>query len=484
MTCCELCRTMALAHYQSKIIGRGRSAVAAAAYRHRAAMEDASLGKTWSYRSNGELAHAELALPDASPEWIKALIAGKTPTEASALLWNVVTRAERRFDAQYAREVIAALPRELTRDENIALVRQHIAEQLTSRGHVADWVYHDKPGNPHVHIMMTLRPLAQTGFGLKRSPLRNEHGEFIRTPNGAIRYQPFGLTTTDYAATRLSWGELTNKHLAMAGHEASISMLSYAERGIALTPGVHRGPDRSAVRSRGLASPARAEIDNIDATKTREIEARAAVVLELITDQKSTFDERDIARWLHYYIDDPESYSRCYAAALAAPDLVILRPEIRDPDTATVVAPLIYSTRSVIELERKMAEAAAQLQSSRTFAIEPDIIARAILATQTADLARPIELTDEQRQAVAHVTGPEAISAVVGLAGAGKSTLVDAANRAWIAGGHRVHGAALSGKAAEGLQHSSGMVVSGVGDRRRSRIRRHRDWLLRRSGQE
>ena len=75
-----------------------------------------------------------------------------------------------------------------------------------------------------------------------------------------------------------------------------------------------------------------------------------------------------------------------------------------------------------------------------------------------AVFARHERLSDEQKTAIEHVAGPERIAAVIGRAGAGKTTMMKAAREAWEAAGYRVVGAALAGKAAEGLEKEAGIL--------------------------
>ena len=143
-------------HFRAQLIGVARSAVAAAAYRHRTSMFDQALDRIWSYKPDPALVFSALAMPAGAPQWLTSLVSGRSIAEASANVWNAASAAEKRYDGQVAREFVIALPIELTRAQNIALMQNYVSE-FTERGFVVDWVVHDKPGNPHVHLMHTMR---------------------------------------------------------------------------------------------------------------------------------------------------------------------------------------------------------------------------------------------------------------------------------------------------------------------------------------
>ncbi|WP_425648613.1 AAA family ATPase [Agrobacterium radiobacter] len=194
----------------------------------------------------------------------------------------------------------------------------------------------------------------------------------------------------------------------------------------------------------------RCRIDDDAARRNAElIRRRPEQVLALITSGQSVFTRHDIARTLGRYITGTDAFHAALAAVMASPQLVLLQQEQKHE-------PARYSTREMIELERLMAKSAIRMAERSAHAVRTATVTKAI-AKQNEDLTGR-GLGDEQVRAVLHVTGPEQIAAVTGFAGAGKSTMLAAARRAWEADGYRVHGAALAGKAAEGLTSSSGIA--------------------------
>ena len=208
---------MAIYHCSVKIIGRssGRSSVAAAAYRAGQKMTNERDGITHDYIHKSGVAHSEIILPDHAPDAYKD----------RATLWNAVERIERRLDSQTAREVEVALPVEFSMDENIHVVRNYITNNFTSRGMCADFSIHDNDGNPHAHIMLTMRDVSTSGFERKNRDWNNKN----------LLEQ-----------WRENWANECNRALAEKGEKSRIDHRSLETQGLERMPTIHVG--RSSVR--------------------------------------------------------------------------------------------------------------------------------------------------------------------------------------------------------------------------------------------
>ncbi|WP_108461686.1 Ti-type conjugative transfer relaxase TraA [Devosia naphthalenivorans] len=447
---------MAITHFTPQLIGRGngRSAVLSAAYRHCAKMDYEAEARTVDYSAKRNLAHEEFLLPADAPAWAREMIADRSVAGAAEAFWNRVEAFEKRADAQFAKEFIIALPVELTGEQNIALMRQFVFEQVLARGQVADWVYHDEPGNPHVHLMTTLRPLTDAGFGAKKVAVIGADGRPVRTQSGKIQYRLWAGEKAEFLQQRNAWLDLQNQHLALAGLDIRVDGGSYAERGIDIVPTIHIGVGATAIGRKAEQSGRRAELERLQEQEARrQINARRiaqkpGIVLDMVSREKSVFDERDLAKVLHRYIDDVGSFQRLLTQLLQSPECLRLEPEAIDFATGQR-APARLTTRAMIRLEAEMVSRAAHLSRSSQFSVREKLLVEVF--------ARHERLSDEQRTAIAHVSDGGRIAAVVGRAGAGKTTMMKAAREVWQQAGYRVVGGALAGKAAEGLEKEAGI---------------------------
>jgi Ti-type conjugative transfer relaxase TraA len=447
---------MAVCHFALQAIsrGKGRSAIAAAAYRSGTALTNEATGKRHDYSrrvGSGEIDPAEtgILLPDGvSADW--ALDRGQ--------LWNAAERAERRKDSRVATEILLALPAELDRAQRRALTTQY-AQLLADRYGVAvDYAIHapgkaGDPRNHHAHLLMTTRRISAQGLG-ERSAL--EHNEDKRKALGLLR------RATEIRNLREEWAQLANRALERAGQEARLDPRSYRDRDIDIVPQPKKGPAGNGLQRRFIVPDMLSISPQTQAVNAELIRTDPGQLLRLLGDSQSVFTRQEIAQTLDRYVSDHEQFQICLAAVMACPDLMALpaRQPVLLPDGAPVDLPAKYTLNSTADLEWKLLADALALASTRTLGPQTNRgLTAQTLAIAVATLAERdgIELSPSQRSALDHVTGPESLSAIVGVAGAGKSTLLKAARLGWEREGFRVFGAATAGKAAQGLGQSSGI---------------------------
>lgn len=164
-------------HYSISVVSRGsgQSVMAAASY---------CLGQKLYSDHDGEWKY-----PHSSPQRVRyteVMLPPNAPAEYAdrQTLWNAVDEAEKRADAQTARRFVITLPKELTYEQNLALIRAYCQAQFVSKGMICDLYYHDEhDGNPHVHLLLTMRAMDEQGRWLpktKTTYVLDENGERIR----------------------------------------------------------------------------------------------------------------------------------------------------------------------------------------------------------------------------------------------------------------------------------------------------------------
>ncbi len=418
---------MAIFHLSVKVISRaaGRSAVAAAAYRSADRLHDERLDRAHDFTNKSGVVHSEVLLPENAPEeW-----------RDRERLWNDVEAFEKRKDAQLSREVEFAIPREMNQQQGIELARDFVQREFVDQGMVADLNVHwdigaDGLAKPHAHVMLTMREIVvgddgEAGFGAKvRDWNRSELVEHWRE----------------------RWADHVNQRLAELDIDARIDHRSLAAQGIDLEPQDKIGPAASRMDDRGLETERLAEHREIAQRNGERIIANPRLALDAITHGQATFTNRDLAMFAHRHSDGREQYDAVVGAVRSSPDLVALGRDGRGEDR--------FTSRDMIEAEKRLHRAVEAMAVREQHRVA-DVDRNRALARASE---RGLHLVGEQRAAFDHVTDRGDLGIVVGYAGTGKSAMLGAAREAWESAGLNVRGAALSGIAAEGLEHGSGIA--------------------------
>ncbi len=413
---------MAIYHFSAKVISRanGSSAVASAAFRSAERLHDDRLDRDHDFTNKSGVVHSEVLLPDGAPERL-----GDRST-----LWNEVEATELRKDAQLAREIEFAIPRELNQQQGIELARDFVQAEFIERGMIADLNVHWDIGadglvKPHAHVMLTMREVGEGGFGAK-----------VRDWNKTGQLEQW----------RERWASHVNERLAELDIDARIDHRSFADQGIDLTPQNKIGPAASRMERDGLELERIADHAAIARRNGERIIENPNVALDAITRQQATFTKRDLAMFVHRHSDGKEQFDHALSAVQSSPDLIALGKDGHGNDR--------FTSRDMIEVEARLGRVTELMAARDQHRVSDRDRERAL---DNAN-ARGLHLSGEQRDAFHHATDGKDLGVVIGYAGTGKSVMLGLAREAWEAAGFQVRGAALSGIAAENLEAGSAIA--------------------------
>ena len=287
-----------------------RSVVAAASYRSGERLYDAAQGK-WFEFDKPDVIHTEIVSPvnrEVAP-WVFD----------RQTLWNRVEAAEKRVDAQLAREIEITLPRELTKDQQVELVRGFVRDHFVSLGMVADIAIHrpvaaDGLAQPHAHILLTLRrlePGSDTGFSPTKERSWNEREEIARAAADARkRYNDTGLEADREAMEaaeakrnvniwRREWADYANRALEDAGSASRIDHRTLEKQGIF----------RVAEISLGIARHIEKAYDYLKERVTQWVAIRKRADLYAEVEQYRQRDPVKLAEFVLHLADMAESFA-------------------------------------------------------------------------------------------------------------------------------------------------------------------------------
>ena len=311
--------TIAIYHCSIKIVsrGKGKSAVAAAAYRSGEKITNEWDGMIHDYTRKRGIVHSEILLPSNAPP----------DFQDRGTLWNSVEQIEKACNSQLARELEVALPIELSREEQVRLVRAYCSSQFVSRGMCADFNIHDTGnGNPHAHILLTMRPMDAQGKWLPKSKkeyVLDESGERIQLPSGNFKTRKVDLVDWNNRENaevwRRAWADLANEFLERNDCPERIDHRSYERQGIEQIPTVHVGVSATQMEKKGIVTE-RGELNrNIKAANRilreirrlvrglkdwiAELKERKATLLEALAEARAQASEPTIPQLLARYME-------------------------------------------------------------------------------------------------------------------------------------------------------------------------------------
>ncbi len=398
---------MAIAFIRHGIHSRakGHSAVAAAAYRAGERLYDERTGETHDFTKRKDVVFKEILLPEGA-----GLKYGDRHT-----LWNQTEAAENRRDAQVAKEMVIALPKELSRTDNIELAKRFVYELLVQHGVPADICIHDKDdGNPHAHVLYTTRRLERDGFSKYKARDLNPgfaKGRVVKIDVANEKYRDF-------------------------------MNAFFVEKGLDLRADLnHIVPEKHQGRVRNGAHYLKETNDEIRTYRKEIALSDVKNFINLVSLKNSTFTKRDIEKLLFKTVlNNPnQDFAALVERVMSHSDVIELG---LGEDGKTY-----FTTRQHYVAENRLFSSVERLEANTKHQINENV---------STEL-RSFGLREEQQHAINHVLQSGAIAAVVGKPGAGKSYMLKALKAVYQTRNFELIGTAVSDKVTKALQADSGL---------------------------
>lgn len=242
-------------HFSIDIIsrGKGKSAVASAAYISGEKIKNEWDGITHDYTRKERVLHKDILLPQNIPKEFKD----------RSYLWNSVELNEKASNSQLARQFIIALPKELHLEENKKLIEEFINTNLTKEGMIVDYAIHDESRkgnqNVHAHLLCIMRPINEKGewqAKSKKEYILDEKGERVLNKNGKPKTRKVEMMTWNDKGNAEKWREsfsnLCNHYLEKNNIEKRVDHRSFERQESDYLPTIHLGYKASALEKKGI----------------------------------------------------------------------------------------------------------------------------------------------------------------------------------------------------------------------------------------
>lgn len=453
---------MALYHFSAKVFSRSsRNTVRALAYRAGCKLYDERTGESFNY-ANKPVQHVELVLPKDAPEWVREIqhLMKEDRQKGVQAFSDMVERAEKRIDAQVYREFEFALHRKLTEEQNIALARKFVEDQIASHGMAAQMNFHfdvnSETGEekPHCHVTAPFRYLEENGLSSKKERAWNSK-EYL-------------------CELRVKWEEYSNFHLKLYGHDIQIDHRSNIERGIEMEPQPKLGRGVREYENKLQKLEGNMEVNrvhketlspitdkaqifhNVQLRNLYRIMRRPETVFDIVTRHHATFMWGDVQKILGRYVDDTTLFQRLDVRLQNSKELVLLKENggFHQDGLEHGESRAIYTTHAMLKAEKKLVGTAELLAGQSTHSVSSTSLESGLESLKMGLAQEGHILSAGQEQAIRHLVDDGQLKCIVGYAGAGKTTALEACRDIWEDAGYRVYGLAPTGRAAQNLEDS------------------------------